>query len=143
MKRILIFASIALVALVSSCKKDPTAEELLIGKWTATKVITDNENIVGTVDDYKTEVDFEFKQDGIMALTITESDLSTNPIESETFTIAGTYSWSGGNLTLGIDDGIDVLSVTGTAEVSESKFTFIGTSGDVDDFISQIEADKK
>lgn len=142
MKRILIFASIALVALVSSCKKDPKPEELLIGKWNASRVISDAENLVGTLDDYKTEIEIEFTQGGSMILKITETDLSVTPAESSSYTIGGTYSWSGDDLTIGLSDGIDVFSVTGTAEISKTKFLFTGKTGDVDEFISLIEADK-
>ncbi|MFN0037449.1 MAG: lipocalin family protein [Saprospiraceae bacterium] len=142
MKRILLFAAIALIALVSSCKKDPKPEELLIGKWKTTKVISDGEDILAPDPDYKTELEIEFTESGNVVYTFKDTDLTVNPPEPEIFSQTGTYSWNGDQLTLSYIDGTDTVSVTGKPDVTKSRLVFVATSGAVEDFFSLLEADK-
>ena len=143
MQKLFLFAVLGVALLFTNCKKDKTPEELLIGKWKATKMVTDGEDIIQGTDDYKSAVELEFTKAGSLIFTITELDLTTTPPEESTFSIAGSYSWSGDNqLTITINDGGDILTVTGTADVTSGRFLFTATSGDLEDFFGILEADR-
>lgn len=142
MNRYFLFLSLTIVILTSGCKKDPKEEELIIGKWNATSFVTDSENVVGTYDDYRTEIQLEFTSGGTFVISVTETDLSVTPNDVDTYTIASTYSWEGDKLKLNFDDGFDELTVTGDVEVTEKHLSFTATSGDVEEFITSIEAHK-
>ncbi|MFN0214965.1 MAG: lipocalin family protein [Saprospiraceae bacterium] len=142
MNRVLLFASIALVSLVFSCKKDAKPEELVIGKWKVTKLIADGDDLVAPNVDFQTQAEVEFTKSGTVVFTIKTTDFTVTPAEMEEFISPGTYSWEGDKIKISIDDFGDVLSITGNIDVSENRLIINATSGDIIDFFSLLEADK-
>lgn len=147
MKHILFFAAIALIGLVSSCKKDEkadeqTPQELLIGSWKATKAVLANNDIIIPTSTTKTELEVVFTQNGTVAFNYTTTLLNTNPPGVFESTLNGTYSWNGDILTINVQNGPDIRSVTGTIVITKTNLVFTATSGDTADFLSLLEADK-
>jgi hypothetical protein len=77
-----------------------------------------------------------------MILSLTESDLSVTPVESETYALAGTYTISGDQLTISLSDGVDSYVSTGPFDITSSKLSFTGTNAGAADFIQSFEAEK-
>lgn len=142
MKHMLLFAAIALIGLVSSCKKEATSEELLIGKWQASQAFIGTNNALVTTSTSRTELQIEFKEGNALAFTWQTYNLTTNPPVLIESTLNGTYSWNGDNISITVVSGSDTRTVTGTMDVSGTNFLFTGTSGDIDNFISLLEADR-
>lgn len=142
MKRFLLFASLVLVGLVSSCKKDPKPEELIIGKWSVTKLIVDSEDVVASDPVFETRVELEFLNNGSLVFDIRETDYTVTPVEVEEYAVSGSYTWEDDKITLTIDSGGDILTVTGNVEVTKTRLIITATSGDIIDFFSILEAVK-
>ncbi len=147
MRHILFFAAFTLIGLVSSCKKDPvvaepTPQELIVGKWKATKAFFGTNDILIPTSTMKTELEVEFTQSGTVAFNYTTTILSSNPPGIFESTLNGTYSWNGDIITINAQAGSDIRSVTGTIDLTKTKLVFVASSGDVTDFLSKLEADK-
>lgn len=147
MKHILLFASIALVALVSGCKKDdtpkdPTPQERIIGRWEASRAFIGATDVLIPTSTSKTELEVEFTQNGTVAFHWTNTILTTNPPIVSESTLNGVYSWNGDILTITVTNGADMRTVIGPIDISETHFLFTPTSGDTNEFISLLEADK-
>ena len=147
MKHILFFAAIALIGLVSSCKKDPavaepTPQELIVGKWKATKAVFAANDILIPTSTTKTELEVEFTQSGTVAFNYTTTLLNSNPPGIFESTLNGTYSWNGDIITINAQNGADIRSVTGTIVITKTNLVFTATSGDTAEFLSLLEADK-
>lgn len=145
----LFFAAIALIGLVSSCKKDPvvaepTPQELIVGKWKATKAVFATKDILVMAPNstLKTELEVEFTQTGTVAFNYTYTNLSTNPPGVLKTTLNGTYSWNGDIITINAQNGADIRSVTGTIVITKTNLVFTATSGDIAEFLGLLEADK-
>jgi archaellum component FlaF (FlaF/FlaG flagellin family) len=142
LKRILLLSAIALVALISSCKKDPKPEELIIGKWKVTKLIVDTEDVIASSIDSKTEVEVEFTKSGTIIFNVKITDYTVFPALVEEIVSPGTYSWNGDKITISVDDSGTPLSITGIVDLTENRLIINATSGDIVDFFSLLEADK-
>ena len=147
MKHILFFAVITLVGLVSSCKKDPaeaepTPQELIVGKWQATKAVLAGNDIIIPTTTTKTDLEIEFMQNGTIAFNYTTTLLNTTPPGIFKSTLNGTYSWNGDIITINAQNGTDIRSVTGTIVITKTNLVFTATSGDIADFLGKLEADK-
>ena len=144
MKRILLFASIAIVALFSSCKKDddPTKQELIVGKWKASKAVIGSTDVLVATALSSTELEVEFTSNNTVTFHWINTILTTNPPSVNESDLNGTYSWNGDILTIVVTSGADTRTVTGPVEVTESHLHFTATSGDTTDFINLLEADK-
>ncbi|MCC7467485.1 MAG: hypothetical protein IT261_14485 [Saprospiraceae bacterium] len=147
MKNILLFAAIILIGLVSSCKKDETPKELtlqerLIGKWKATKVFIGTTDVLIPTATTTTELEVEFKSDKTVALNWTNTILTTTPPTVSKSTLNGVYSWTGDILTLTAINGSDMRTVTGPVVITDTRLEFTPTSGNTNDFISLLEADR-
>lgn len=143
MKRIFLFAALCATVLFTSCNKDKDPQELIVGKWKVSKLIADGEDIILGSVDYKTAVELEFTNGGSVVFTVKALDLTTTPPTEDNFVAAGSYTWSGDNqITLTVTNDGETMTVTGNIDVTENKLTFTGTSGDIEDFITSMEADK-
>ena len=142
MKHMLLLAALALVGLVSSCKKDPKPEELIIGKWKVTKLIVDTEDVIASSIDSKTEVEVEFTKSGTIIFNVKITDYTVFPALVEEIVSPGTYSWNGDKITISVDDSGTPLSITGIVDLTENRLIINATSGDIVDFFSLLEADK-
>ena len=146
MKKMLFLVAIALVGMVSSCKKDettePTAQERLIGKWKASKAIIGTTNAVKESSTSKTELEVEFTQDGKVVFTWINSDLTATPPAVVKSNLNGVYSWSGETITITVQAGSDTRTIIGSMVVTETDLVFTGTSGDLTTFISVLEASR-
>lgn len=143
MKKILFLSAFVLVALVSSCKKDdPKPEELIVGRWTASSAVIGSTDVLIPTASTKTELEVEFTSGGAVTFFWTNTVLTTNPNGVFESSLNGTYSWNNGALTITVQSGADVKTVTGTMDITESHFLFTGTSGDITTFISLLEAHK-
>ena len=142
MKRILIFASIALMALVFSCKKDPTPQELIIGRWKASKAFIGATDVLVPTSTTENELEIEFIESKSVLFHRKNTTLTTNPPTVFESTLNGTYSWNGDIITIIVTAGNDTRTVTGPVEITARYFLFTATSGDTTDFYSLIEADK-
>ncbi len=144
MKRILLFATIALVALVFSCKKDadPTPQERIVGNWKATKAFIGTNDVLIPTSVSKTELEVGFTSSNTVAFNWTNTILTTNPPSISKSTLNGVYSWNGDILTITVTSGADMKTVTGPIVFTETHFVFTPSSGDTTDFISLLEADK-
>lgn len=142
----LFFVAIVLVGLVSSCKKDetpePTPQELIVGKWKASKALIGSTNALTVSASAKTELEVEFTQDGKVIFTWQNYDLTTNPPSLIEFNLNGIYSWNGDQFTITVQNGSDTRTVIGSMAVTSTTFVFTGTSGDIATFISLLEATK-
>lgn len=145
MKQLLFIAACCAATFLTSCKKDKSPEELLTGKWNVTKLLADGDDIIQGTGDYKSAVEIEFTEAGSVVFTVTEKDLTVSPAEESTYTVAGTYSWSGDDqLTMvvtDIDTG-ETLTGTGTANVTANHLKFTAANGSNPEFIEYLEADK-
>lgn len=143
MKRILLFAALCATVLFTSCNKDKDPQELLVGKWKVSKLIADGDDIILGSVDYKTAVELEFTNGGSVVFTVKSLDLTTTPPTEDNFVAAGSYTWSGDNqITITVTSDGETMTVTGNINVTENKLIFTGTSGDIEDFITSMEADK-
>ncbi len=143
----LFFAAIALIGLVSSCKKDPvvaepTPQELIVGKWQATKAVLAGNDILIPTATTKTELEVEFTQSGTVAFNYATTILNSNPPAVAKYTLNGTYTWNGDIITINAQNGADIRSVTGTIVITKTNLVFTATSGDIAEFLSLLEADK-
>lgn len=141
MKKVLLFSAIALVALFSSCKKDaPTPQELILGKWKVTKLISDGRDLTTPYPEYTTEIEVECTESGSFILKSKETDFSVTPNEVYEGSAAASYSINGNQITVSFPS--EDYTITGNLDVSSTRLTIVATSGDVDDFFSLLEADK-
>jgi uncharacterized protein (TIGR03066 family) len=144
MKHVLFFAAFVLVGLISSCSKDPeaTPQELLIGKWQATKALLGATNALPVSAAAKTDLQVEFTSDGKVVFTWQNYNLTNNPptlIESD---LNGVYSRNGDQITITATAGAYSKTIVGSMVVTATTMVFTGTSGDIATFFSLIEADK-
>jgi uncharacterized protein (TIGR03066 family) len=143
MQRLMLLTALLATVFFTSCKKEKSTAELLEGKWKVTRLIADGEDVILGDDDYKTAVELEFTNSGSVLFHIKELDLTTAPPTTESFVFAGTYTLSGDdNLTFVLSADGENMAVTGTLNLTDNKLTFTGTSGDVEDFISVLEAER-
>lgn len=147
MKRILLFASIALVSLVSSCKKDaapedPKPEELIVGRWKASSAFIGTTDALLPTATLLSELEIEFTASNTVAFHRKNTILTSNPPAVTEFTLNGVYSFDGNIITITVFSGIDSRTVIGPIDITETHFLFTATSGDTIDFYSKIEADK-
>ncbi len=143
MKRILLLSTLFLSVFLSNCKKENDPQDLIVGKWKVTRLISNGIDAIQGDDDYRLSLGLEFTNAGSVVFDIKTLDLTTLPPEEENILSAGSYSWSGDNvLTLTVNDSGDILSVTGTADVTANRLIFTATSGDTTDFLQVLEADK-
>ncbi len=146
MKHILFLVAIAMLGLVSSCKKDektePTPQERIIGKWKASKALIGSTNALSVSASAKTELEVEFTQDGKVIFTWQNYNLTTNPPTLIETDLNGVYSWNGNQFTITVKNGADTRTVIGSMAVTATTFVFTGTSGDITTFISLLEATK-
>lgn len=148
MKRLLLFVLLCSSVLLSNCTKDnndpdpATPQELIIGKWNTTKFWNSGQNLVFDTDEAKSEFFVEFKTGGALIMTASDTDKTVSPVEVNTFTYTGSYSWSGNILTLSYTDSTNTFTVTGTVSVTDKKLVFTATSGDVNFFFDILEADR-
>jgi hypothetical protein len=84
----------------------------------------------------------EFTSSGTLTFFWKNTDLTSTPNGVFESTLNGTYSWNNGALTITVQSGADVKTVTGTLDITESHFLFTGTSGDTATFLSLLEAHK-
>lgn len=147
MKHILLFASIALIALVSSCKKDakpgdPKPEELLIGRWKASRAFVGTLDLMIPTSTLKNELEIEFTVNKTVTFYRKSTILNTNPPSVSESTLNGVYSLNGDIITITVTSGADSRTVAGPLVITESHFLFTATSGDTTEFYSLLEADK-
>jgi hypothetical protein len=140
MKHMLFFAAFVLVGLVSSCKKEATAQELIIGKWQATKALIGTTNAIPVSADAKTDLQIEFTSDGKVVFTWQNYDLTKTPPTLIENNLNGVYSWNGDQITIAVTAGSDTRNIIGSMEVTGTNLTFTGTSGDITTFFSKLEA---
>ncbi|GEM_PF-1475774 len=147
MKRILLFATITLVSLVFSCKKDakpedPKPEELIIGRWKASKAFVGTTDVLIPTSTIVNELEIEFTAGKTIVFHRKSTILTTNPPGVSQSTLNGVYSLNGDIITITVTSGPDTRTVTGPVDITETHFLFTATSGDTTDFYSLIEADK-
>ncbi|MBP6811220.1 MAG: hypothetical protein KA138_06860 [Saprospiraceae bacterium] len=147
MKRILLFASIALVSLVASCKKDaapedPKPEELIVGRWEASSAFIGATDALLPTATQLNELEIEFTASNTVAFHRKTTVLTTTPPGVIEFTLNGVYSFDGNIITITVVSGLDSRTVIGPVDITETHFLFTATSGDTLDFYSKIEADK-
>ncbi|MFN0214964.1 MAG: hypothetical protein ACKVT2_11975 [Saprospiraceae bacterium] len=146
MKHSLIFASLVLIALVAACKKDaepgPKPEDLIIGKWKASRAFVDTTDLLVPTSTLERELEIEFKADKTVAFYRKSTFLNTNPPVVTESTLDGVYSWNGNVITITGISGADSRTVIGPIDITETHFLFTATSGDTTEFYSLLEADK-
>lgn len=144
MKRILLFASIALVALFSNCKKDddPTNQELIVAKWKASKAVIGTTDVLVATALSTTELEVTFNSNNTVTFHWINTILTTNPPSVNESDLNGTYSLDGDILTIVVTSGADSKTVIGPVEVSDTHLHFTATSGDTSEFINLLVADK-
>jgi hypothetical protein len=146
MKQILLFTVMVFLGLNIGCKKDEdkevTPQELIIGKWKATKAVIAGSDVLIPTSTSKTELEIEFRSDKTLAFNWTNTILTNNPPTVTNSTLNGSYSWNGDILTITAVNGSDVRTVTGPVVISETEMVFTPNSGDTSTFVSLLEAEK-
>lgn len=142
MKRMLLFGFIALVALISSCKKDdkpedPKPEELIVGRWKASSAFVGTLDLLVPTSTMKNELEIEF----LANKSVVFYRKSLIPVVYES-TLNGVYSLDGDKITMTASVGADSKTVTGPLDITASHFLFTATSGDTTEFYSRIDATK-
>lgn len=147
MNRILLFASIAFVSLVCSCKKDAepkdlTPEERIIGRWKASRAFVGTTDVLIPSSTIKNELEIEFTTSKTIIFYRKSTILTTTPPGISESTLNGVYSFNGNIITITATLGADSRTVTGPIDITASDFLFTATSGDTNDFYSLLDADK-